>query len=256
MPRGPFGFRRLFGIGPFVETDGGGGDDGGFVPPSVSHQWVVDHRLAHHIWEKTEKSNAVGWGPFTILLSAFMNFFEGRGRHDSLNNWLFTRVTGELYDENMWYKVPNKMHLENPKSIDDKVPVHRVFEPHTNRTQPEATQVTSQQYTVHGGMFTYDYNQDDDGPGRLFGRIPVPREMSEEARTHFEGTGYEYFEFQNRTYSSQFGDPLPGMDDYFHPHYRNKNITSSEEAKLFIDGAFELMEKGVKMEREKYGGTQ
>lgn len=248
--RGPFGFRRPFGIGPFVRTDGGDGN-GGFKPPSETDRWVIDHRLGHHIWEKTISSEYVGWGSFTLLLSAFMNFFDERGRHDNLNNWLFTRREGEEYTERQWYKIPSKMFLEDPGSFDDKVPVHRVFEPHSERTQPEATQCTAQQYTIHGGMFTYDFTQDRDGPGELFGRVPVPSEMSDESKTYFEGTGYEYFEFQSRQYSSQYGNPPDGDSTYFHPHYRNKNITSSEEAKLFIDGAFELMEKGVEIEKQR-----
>jgi len=234
----PFkGFRP---VGPFMDMTSSGNDE--------TFSWAVDDEIAHHIYQSTIDSNEVGFGSFTILIEAFMNFFPGRSETDSLNNWFFTRDSDGGYGMKDWLEVPSRMAIEPPLNDVKEFKTDVVFNESRERTNPEATKVTSQQYTANGAMFTYELRQDFGEPASAFIRVPVPSELSEKAKQLGDGTKLDYFEFQNREYSANFSDGSTPDGTYFHPHYTADNLQTPFEIEVFMDKAFSIMEEGVKLE--------
>lgn len=221
----------------------------GFRDNDSQFRWAVNDEVAHHIYQKTRESNYVNFGHWTVLLQAFMNHFPDRSRSDNINNWYQTRTRDGDYDNHeQWVKIPRKLDLEDPMREGREVTTDILFD-ETTTPNPEGTKVTSQQYTAHGAMFTYEFDQDWGEEGHGFVRVPVPRELSDEAKQIANGTKFEYFEFQHREYTSEFSDRQLDRATYYHPHFRSESLTSAMDIKIFIDKAFDIMEKGVKLER-------
>jgi len=239
MPEGPFGFSRATSLGPFVEPD--------------EFEWVINDELAHHIHQTTLESDEVGFGSFTILLQTFMNFFPDRSETDSLNNWYLTRDQFGGYDRTEWLQAGSLPKIERPEDLDREVRSDILFDTSVDNTNPKSVKVTSQQYTVHGALFTYEFDQDEDEQeARAFIRVPVHRELSEEGKDIADGTVFEYFEFQTREYRSDFAERgLGDLQTFFHPHFRSREITSTGQAVEFMNRAFNIMEKSVEVEMEE-----
>ena len=249
--KGPLGRPRVTGVGPFAQQ-------------SDNFQYAVSDQLGHWIYNKTLSTKEVGFGSFTILLRAFMNFFPDKSEHDHLNNWYFTRYQGIEYDATLhpdlpdgvpdyavWSKIPQKMMLETEGAGRVEI-TERIWDQSTERTMPEKSQVTSQQYTDNGAMFTYDFIQAEGEDATAFVRIPLANEFStDKAEQIAIGTKFEFFEFQHRTHSSQFGSPPSGDNEYFHPHYRADDLTSTQDMIFFLENAFEAMVESVKLENRR-----
>lgn len=207
--------------------------------------WTIGDTLAHHIWQLTEVTRELGWGPDPpILLEQLMGHFPDRSMTDSLNNTYLTRIPGEQYaDDHEWYLIGNQFDTPGDQLSTSRKAYSPEQDPH-----PLRSKLHSQQYTTTGAMFTYEFSQwQGEEPSGMM-RIPVADEIRGVARRHVEELPFEEFEVQSRTYQSQFADgPTPG-GTYLHPHYRPAGNPDLQDYKDLFDVAVNIMKRSVRLE--------
>lgn len=210
-----------------------------------SEDWIVGPELAHHVWQLTDNSEYINHGPEPpIMLESLMYFFNERSTSDSLNNWYFARIPDKQYDIDIWEKVPSMLQLSNPSEETTEI----LYDIST-RPNPLRSLLHSQQYTNHGAMITYEFKQMQDEEVTGFSRIPVPSSMSDKSKDVLDGNGFEYYEYQFRSHTSNFGNPPEGVIEYFHPHFR-ANDPTLDQMKDFFTKAVDLIEEGIKQEKQ------
>ena len=207
--------------------------------------WDIDDELAHHVWNLTEDTREVGFGPDPpILLQASMGFFDNKSLSDSVNNWYFTRIPGQRYtDYTEWWQTGTIFNDPEGESGRTDILYDNEIDPH-----PLRSRVTSQQYTTNGGMFTYEFDQwqGRDPSGMM--RIPVPRDLLDDLRDEVEPTAFEEFQIQFRPYNQQFADGPAPMGDFAHPHFRPEGTATKSDFVELFEIAFAYMKRAVRME--------
>ena len=240
MPEGPLGFRRFTTLGPFVKGDSNGGIEDN--PYDDGFEWAVNDELAHFIWQRVDESDFINWGPDPpLLIETDMDFgFE----QDSMNMWFFTRDTDMTHSEHTeWGSIPTRFRTDDVNYGQNT----SVLFTEDMTPNPVSSKLVSQLYTEHGAMITFDLKQEWGEPAEGMIRIPLPEEYSDRA-DKLDSEKFEFFEFQNRFYSSQFGNPPEGRDTYFHPHYSSGPIFYADEYIEWFDKAFALIESGFRLE--------
>lgn len=233
MPEGPLGGPRLTSLGPFAGPD---------APYDDGFEWAVNFELAHFIWNRVEESDYLVWGPEPpLLIEADMDFgFE----QNDMNSWFFTREEGKTYGDVLkWGKMPSRFRTDkldmsmNPTYLMDmdKDPI------------PESMKIMTQLYTSHGAMMTFDLKQEKGEPASGMVRVPVPEELSQRVMG-LDSEQFEYFEYQYRNYSGEWGDVPGGRTEYHHPHFSSGPIYEWETYRDWFERAFNMVERGVKME--------
>lgn len=208
--------------------------------------WQIDDELAHKVWNLTAKSDKMVFGPDPpVLLEAFMGFFPSEDMSSSLNSWYFTRKKGQVYnDHELWWQIGNQFQQPEGDADTTSILYSPELDPH-----PLRSKLHSQQYTVNGGMFTYDFTQwQGEQPSGMM-RIPVDESILSDLRAAIEPTPFEEFQMQTRPYSrgSRFvEDTAEGT--FMHPHYRADSKTTQEDYMQLFDIAFEFMDKSVEVE--------
>jgi len=208
--------------------------------------WQIDDELAHHVWNLTANSEEVGFGPDPpILLETAMGFFDERSLSDNINNWYMTRKKGLMYnDHTEWWQIGSV--FQDPEGDVDTTSIlfDNQIDPH-----PLRSKLSSQQYTINGGMFTYEFDQwQGEEPSGMM-RIPVPSELLDDLREEIAPTPFEEFQFQSRPYSAQFAtDGTPDdVSTFAHPHYRAEGDTTQQDYMELFDIAFDYMEQAVRL---------
>lgn len=232
MPTGPLGAPRLTTIGPFVEED----------PYDDGFQWAVTDELAHSIWMTVEESDAFNWGPEpALLLEARMDFgFE----QENMNTWFMARPRGKTdLEAPQWWQQGGRFNHNF-----DRDPGWIKFLAPDWDNPPERMKLHSQLYTKHGAMITFDLTQHHGEPASGMIRMPFPDEMGDRGRKALDEDTFEYFEYQYRQYSGQFGDPPDGRFEYYHPHFSSGPVYSDKTYIKWFDRAFNMVERGVRME--------
>jgi hypothetical protein len=218
-------------------------------------EWDVNPRVAHTVWNLTVDSDAVNFGPSPpLLLEAYMGHFGTEPATSAVNNWYFTRLRGRRFtDPHKWEQIGNQFEEPDGERMNTTARLYDTGEELVD-THPAYSQLQSQQYTITGGMFTYDFSQvaGEDVTGMM--RVPIPRQLREEMgeRLADRRIPFEAFQMQSRQHSGEFAE-VETTDDihtYMHPHFRPldwADITDDDLIGLF-EVAFEVMAEGVEIE--------
>jgi hypothetical protein len=213
-------------------------------------EWIVDDELAHHLWDQTAKTPEVKWGMEPpMILQSLMGFFGDRSMTDARNNWIYTRHPKATYmEETTWERIPSKMQFSDPDDSTTDILYDEEMSPH-----PLRSQLTGQQYTVTGGLFTYAFKQwQGEAPSGL-ARIPCPTDLLDDVRNRILELPFEETQYQSREYRAQFADgPTPG-GTFAHPHFAPTAAATQADFKDFFTRAHLLMKRGVRVERLQPG---
>lgn len=246
-------FRQLRPFGPFVSSgiDTSPRDwkemDTDILDAPQGWLWDINDDLAHHVWQQTQNTREVGFGPNPpILLQATMGFFEDQRMVSDLNNWYFTRDPSISYNETFEWLQLSSVFQQLQDARDGKTDII-YSEDHT--PHPLRSKFTSQQYTATGAMFTYEFTQWQGEEASGMTRIPVANELLDDLRSNMQDLPFEEFQMQSREYSADFGDPPVDRTTFMHPHFRPTASVELEDYKDLFDTAFNVMERSVRVER-------
>jgi len=242
-------------LGPFIETnqadlsapdDYNDLDTDNLAAPQT-WDWQIDDELAHHVWNLTADSDTVGFGPDPpVLLESFMNFFPDQGQTSQLNSWYYSRKKDQTYtDHTTWWDLGSPFKDPSGDAQQTSILYSVDQSPH-----PLRSKLTSQQYTEHGAIFTYEFEQWQGEQPTGMMRIPVASNtgLLDELNSVIENNlPFENFQFQSREYMSQFGDPPEDALTYSHPHFRADGKTTQEDYMQLFSIAFEYMQESSEL---------
>jgi hypothetical protein len=244
MPEGPFGFRRLTGIGPFVTSNpsNGGGNGGGSGPSRPVDRFIVHYTFGHTVWNSIRNSARMGWkaDQDTLIFAV-----SSASRQES-----WERNPGPEYDdENEWVErgaIPLARNLDFSSAL-DTLPARE-------------TNLSGSSTTALGTRFWFEFRQDSEITNQGKETLPAEanpirfpaadgdREMIEEWADSFGG---EIFRVKGAVFDEQFADA--GFDagspvGEFHNdyHVRITDIQSTGELEDVWNGAQDLMERVVR----------